>query len=193
MTELVLADGDRFEQMERVASLRLTGKSDTAVAKELGLQRKVVIELFAEYRESLARDGLARDLARDHLNQMVVHYDKLIEESYKLLSSLKSMAFDEKVSAQINATLKNISDYESRRVDALQKAGLLDASDLGDELAEMEEKQQILINILRNDLCVNCRPNVMNKLRRVTGQVEEIKVEQVNDDIEEAEIVEDDE
>ena len=193
MTELVLADGDRFEQMERVASLRLTGKSDTAVAKELGLQRKVVIELFAEYRESLSRDGLARDLARDHLNQMVVHYDKLIEESYKLLSSLKSMAFDEKVSAQINATLKNISDYESRRVDALQKAGLLDASDLGDELAEMEEKQQILINILRNDLCVNCRPNVMNKLRRVTGQVEEIKVEQVNDDIEEAEIVEDDE
>ena len=193
MTELVLADGDRFEQMERVASLRLTGKSDTAVAKELGLQRKVVIELFAEYRESLSRDGLARDLARDHLNQMVVHYDKLIEESYKLLSSLKSMAFGEKVSAQINATLKNISDYESRRVDALQKAGLLDASDLGDELAEMEEKQQILINILRNDLCVNCRPNVMNKLRRVTGQVEEIKVEQVNDDIEEAEIVEDDE
>lgn len=171
-SELELVDSHRFNQMEQVASLRLTGKSETAIAKELGLQRKIVIQLWNEYKDILAQDSTARDTARDHLNQMVQHYDKLIHESYKLLSKLESLEFDEKISAQINTTLKNIAEYEKVRVDLLQKAGLLDASDLGDELADMEEKQQILIDILRNDLCPACRQTVAQRLQKVTQVVE---------------------
>lgn len=170
--ELAIVDSDRFEIMEQVASLRLAGKSDTAVARELGIQRKVAIELFEEYKTIIRQDANSRDMARDHLDMMVKHYDRLIEKSYEVYRNLELMAFDEKIAAQMNTTLKNISEYEHKRVDTLQKAGLLEGADLGDELAEMEEKQQLLIGILKSDLCGICRPAVMSKLRRVTGQVE---------------------
>lgn len=165
-------ESDRFNQMEEVATLRLEGISETQIAKRLGLKRTVVIELFNDWKEMVNNDSLARDAARDHLNQMVVHYDRLIKESYELLQDLKSEPFTHQIAAQINATLKNISDYESRRVDALQKAGLLDAHDLGDELAEREERESMIIDILRNHLCDECRVNVARKLQEVTNTVE---------------------
>jgi uncharacterized protein with von Willebrand factor type A (vWA) domain len=176
LSNLVPVDSDRFEAMESVASLRLKGKTETAVARELGLQRKVVIELFNEYKDIIRQDAGSRDMARDHLDMMVKHYDRLIEKSYDVYRSLELMAFDEKIAAQMNTTLKNISEYEAKRVDALQKAGLLDANDLGDELAEMEEKQQVLIDILRNDLCPACRITVARKLQGVTQTVEAVVV-----------------
>lgn len=170
--ELSIVDSDRFELMEQVASLRLAGKSDTAVAKELGIQRKVAIELFGEYKEIVKADRDSRDWARDHLDMMVKHYDRLIEKSYEVYRNLEFMSFDEKVAAQMNTTLKNISEYEGKRVDALQKAGLLEGAELGDEMAAMEEKHAVIIDILKNHLCEHCRPTVMSRLRAITGQVE---------------------
>jgi len=172
VTSLIPVDSDRFESMEQVANLRLTGMTDTAVAKELGLKRKVVIELWNEWKDALSKDTQARDAARDHLNQMVQHYDRLIKRYYDLLKDLQNETFGHQVAAQINSALKQIADLEAKRVDALQKAGLLDANDLGDELAEMEERQQILIDILRNDLCGNCRIVVAQRLQKVTHVVE---------------------
>lgn len=172
MSELATLDSDRFIKMEQVASLRLEGLSETAIGKRLEIPRKVVIELFDEWKQMVNNDTLARDAARDHLNQMVRHYDRLINESYSLLSDLKSEPFTHQIAAQINATLKNIADYESRRVDALQKAGMLDANDLGDELAEREEREAIIIDILRNELCAHCRATVAQKLQQVTKTVE---------------------
>jgi hypothetical protein len=60
-------------------------------------------------------------------------------------------------------------------VDLLQKAGVLEGTDLGAELAEMEEKQAILIDILRNDLCEKCQATVARRLKEVTGQVEAVR------------------
>lgn len=170
------------ETMEKVATRILQGKSELAIARDLGIKRIEVIKYRDLWKEQLQNDMESRDAARDHLNMMVKHFDRLIEESYDVLDSLKARIFDEKVAAQMNTTLKNISEYEDKRVKALREAGLLDGAAMGDEMAEMEEKQQILIDILRNDLCPHCRPTVMKKLQRVTQQVEAVDVEVVNDD-----------
>jgi len=164
--------------MERVASLLMKGTSETKVGKELGIPRKVVIELFNEYKDIIRKDTDSRDMARDHLDMMVKHYDRLIEKSYEVYRNLELLSFNEKIAAQMNTTLKNISEYEKVRVDLLQKAGLLEGAELGDELAEMEEKQQILIDILRNDLCPDCRKAVVAKLQKVTQKVETVVVYQ---------------
>ena len=172
MSEIELWNSDRFEQMEQVANLRMQGISDTAIAKQLGTQRKVVIQLFSEYKELLSKDSEATNRARDTLNLMTEHYDRLIKRYYDLLDQLKDEMFNHQVAAQINSALKQIADLEAKRLDAWQKAGLLDGADLGDELAEMEEKQAILISILRDDLCPNCRQTVAQKLQKVTNTVE---------------------
>lgn len=172
MTGLIQIDSERFESMEEVAKLRMQGKTDTYIAKQLGLRRMVVQELYNEWTTLLVKDSDARDRAKESLNVMVVHFDKLIDESYGILGDLKGENFSHQVAAQMNATLRNIAHYEAERLDAWQKAGLLDGEELGNELIEMEEKQQMLINILRNDLCADCRMTVANKLKYATNVVE---------------------
>lgn len=170
-------DSERFKTMEEVADLTMEGLSATEIARKTGIRRKDVLELQADYRTALANDGQARDLARDHLNQMVKHYDRLIKRFYDLIGEIDSLSFSHHVAGQKNAALKAIAELEAKRLDALQKAGLLESGELGDELADMEEKQAILIDILRNDLCTECKGKIAYKLAQVSGQAEIISVE----------------
>lgn len=169
---IVHTESERFESMEKVAELTMKGHSATAISKSLGIPRKEVVLLQDDYRTALSNDAEARDMARDHLNMMVKHYDKLIRKLYELVDEIDSLDFGHQVAAQKNAAVRSIADLEAKRLDALQKAGLLDSAELGDELAEMEEKQEILIDILRNDLCGECKMRVAHKLSRVTGKTE---------------------
>lgn len=182
-SDLVPVDSERFEIMEKVANLRMQGISDTAVAKQLNLKRKVVVELWEDYREALSKDSESRDRARDALHVMVEHYDRLIKRYYDLLADLQNEIFNHQVAGQINSALKQIGELEAKRLDAWQKAGLLDGTEMGNQMAEMEEKQQILISILRNDLCPECRLAVVEKLQKVTQVVEAVVVYPDDDDI----------
>lgn len=177
-SEMSLIDTEAFEIVEKVAQLHVTGMKPLTIAKQLGMKTLEVKKAIEQWNEMLRRDSESSDMARDYLNRMVSHYDDLIEKSYRILKDLDSLVFDEKIAAQKNTTLKNISEYESRRVDFLQKAGLLDAHDLGDELAEREEREAALINILRNHLCDGCKKEVAYRLSQLTGQVESVRVDE---------------
>ena len=158
--------------MEEVAKEMMRGASEFQAARRLNMKVVEVRALWQNYIDRLNNDVMARDAARDHLNLMVKQYDELIARLHQNLDDLGQLSYDEKVSAQINTTTKNIGELQAKRVDALQKAGLLDAHDLGDELAEREEREALLINILRNDLCDECRAVVARKLQEVTNTVE---------------------
>jgi hypothetical protein len=171
---IIPEESARFSMMEQVAERTMKGLSATAISKELDIPRKQVLTLQEDYRTALANDQDARDMARDYLHQMAKHYDKLIEKFYDLIDDIDLLSFNHQVAAQKNAALKAIAELDAKRLDSYQKAGLLDSAELGDELAEMEEKQQILIDILRSDLCPDCQKRISYKLSQVTGQAETI-------------------
>lgn len=171
---IVQADSFRFESMERVAELTLKGYSSTAISKEMGIPRKEVMTLQEDYRAALSNDSEARDLARDHLNQMVHHYDILIKKFYDLIDEIDTLNFNHQVAAQKNATLKSIAELEAKRLDALQKAGLLDSAELGDELAEAEEKREIILDIIQNQVCPACRNKIAADIARAKGNPNEV-------------------
>lgn len=176
---IVHTESHRFEEMERVAELTLQGLSATAISKRLEIPRKEVLTLQEDYRIALSQDTEARDMARDYLNQMVKHYDSLISKFYDLVDEIESLNFNHQVAAQKNAALKAIADLESRRLDSLQKAGILDSSELGDELAKWEEDKEMLLTVL-NDLCPACQATVGDRLNKLRGgKVEPIEVEVV--------------
>jgi hypothetical protein len=170
---LSIIETDAFHQMEQVADLmiKLDG-SETKVAREMGIPRKTVLALHQQYKDILIKDSEARDYARDHLYAMVKHYDKLISRYYVLLEDLENLQFHHLVAAQISGAIKGIADLEKQRVDALQKAGILEGNDLGDELAAREDREAIILDILRNDLCAKCRNAVATKLTVLTNRVE---------------------
>lgn len=154
--------------MERIIELDLHGLNPTQIAKDTGLQRKVVVRQLEEIRMAWQNDAEARDQARDHLNKLVRHYDILIKKFYDLLDELETLQFNDRVAGQKNANLKAIADLERQRVDVLQKAGLLESAEIGDEIAQWEDEKQNMLSILR-DLCPVCRGNVGARISRLKG------------------------
>lgn len=177
MSDIVrLADSERALAMDKVGLLKMQGLSDTQVSKELNIQRVVVKELFNEYKDTLAKDSEVRDRARDQLNLMVAHFDVLIKKLYNLLEELDGEVFGATIAAQKNAAIKQIAELEARRLEFMQKAGILDASDLGDELARMEDERDVVLDILRKDLCPQCRYKVMQKISQISKKGETVVV-----------------
>lgn len=166
-------DTDTFESIEKVAKLYGQGiTSPHTIARRLGIKVVEARQAIDQWHEILRQDADSRDAARDSLNVLLQRYDKLLEEANDNLDNLKTLVYDEKISAQINATIKIIGDLDAKRVSLLREAGLLDAADLGDELVEREEREAMLLKILREDLCDDCKIVVRDRLSVLTGQVE---------------------
>jgi hypothetical protein len=185
MSELSVYEGESFKQVERVANHMLKGHSEFKTARDLGMKVVEVRALWDQYKDLLEHDTFARDAARDYLNLMVVQYDELIAGLHQNMADLDTLEYDVQTSNQRVATAKAIADMQAKRVDAMQKAGLLDQGDLGDELAEREKQEAALIDILRNDLCEECQAKVAHKLQKITGQVEAV---QIHEDIVDADV-----
>lgn len=173
-TELSIPD--RHELLDQVSQRYLKGTNPTAIGKELGLKRVEVLDLIEDYKSIARNDEQIKDRAREALHGADAHLNMIIARSWETVEQA-DRADDLRTKATV---LKNIADVEGKRVDMLQKAGLYDDAALGDELAAMEEKQQILMDILREVTagCDHCRFEVARRLGRVSGKVEDIVVKE---------------
>lgn len=180
MTELETADSVYYRRLDTVAKMSLRGDSVAEIARELGVTRKVATELQNEWKQAIVITNESRDRALDALNVMDEHYNELIKKSYGALEQIEddiqmSGITPQRIQQKLNG-IKLVAELEAKRLDALQKAGLLDNAEMGDHVADMEEKMAIIVNILRNDLCPVCKKNVAEKLQKVTQQVESVVV-----------------
>lgn len=182
---LSVIDADAFHNMEEIIKRHLKGHSDLKIARDMGIKMVEVSKNVSMWREIVQKDMESRDAARDHLNEMVARFEGLIAVLSQNLDDLRDYDYEsgsrtaskfEAISGQINTTVRNIADLDAKRVDLLQKAGLLDNAEMGDELAERERREEILIDILRNDLCPDCKMKVARKLQQITNQVEAVVV-----------------
>jgi len=78
-----------------------------------------------------------------------------------------------------NAALKLIADIEAKRIDMLNKAGVLESDSMADQILESERKQDLLVGILKDVTakCEHCKWEVSKRLSQVTGQVEAVIVD----------------
>ena len=188
MSELEVID--RYDLMNKVATLYHKGTTNpTAISKELGIKRAEAVSLIEEWKDIARNDNDIRAQAAETLQGALKHYDLLIEKGWETINQADEGERDLKVKATL---IKSIADIEAKRVEMLQKAGLYDDAALGDELAQMEEKQAILIGILKDVTsdCDNCKFEVARRLSKVTGKTEPIKM---NENIIEGEVVPDSE
>ncbi len=165
---------DRIDQMNRVVERYLKGDNATAIAKATGLKRAEVLDYIDEYRDIARNDEEVKGRAREALHNADEHVNMIIKRTWETVEQVDN-AGDYKTKATL---LKNLSDIEGKRVEMLQKAGLYDDAALGDEIAEMEEKQQILINILKEVTadCPHCKLEVARRLAKVTGKAEPVVI-----------------
>jgi len=78
--------------------------------------------------------------------------------------------------------IKLVAEIQGKQMEMLQKAGLLDNTEMGARIAEAEEKQEVLMGILRDvtSKCDKCQREVKQRLSRISGVVEPVEVVQVN-------------
>lgn len=166
---------DRIDQMNDVMVHYLKGATIPQIMRETGLRRIDVMGYIDEYREIAQNDDAVKSRAREALRSADEHINMIVARSWETIEQADANN-DLRTKASI---LKNLADIEGKRVDMLQKAGMYDDAALGDELAEMEEKQQMLIQILKEvtSHCDNCKYEVARRLSKITNKTEPVIVE----------------
>ena len=172
MSELEIAS--QFDQMNKVMAEILKGSTPSSVAKKFELTR-VQVENHVTTWKSMVQDNKAiRERAKEALAGADEHYSMLIKEAWDVVEEAG-------VAAELNtknAALKLIADIEAKRIDMLNKAGVLEDNSVADQIIESERKQQILVEILRDvtSSCDKCKWEVSRRLQEVTGQVEAVVI-----------------
>jgi hypothetical protein len=172
--EIELAE--HFDRMNTVVAELLKGNNPTQIASVTGFKRAEVVDLIDEWKAVVYNDSGARDRAKEAINGADKHYSMLIKEAWKTVE-------DADQSGQLNVksgALKLIADIEGKRIEMLQKVGLLDNAELASHIAETEHKQEILVKILKEVTaqCSHCKMEVAKRLSQITGIVEPIVIQE---------------
>lgn len=151
---------EHLDQMNKIVSKYLEGNDPTKISKELSLPRQKVVAYLEEWKVMASNNAAIRERAREALVAADTHYNKLISQTYEVIDDATTQA---NLGAKTTA-IKLVLDIESRRIDMLQKAGLLENKELAEEMIEIENRQDILMNILK-DIAAE-HPEVRDKIMR---------------------------
>ena len=166
---------DHFEQMNKVVAEFIKGNNVNQIAKSFSLKPMQVNQMLANWRELMQGDNGIRERAKEALGAADQHYSMIIQEAWRTVEQA-----DVQDALNIKAqSLKLIADVEQKRIDMLQKAGVLEKNEMADQILETERKQEVLVGILRDvtSSCPNCKQEVARRLSQVTNRVEVINVE----------------
>jgi hypothetical protein len=122
----------------------------------------------------IANNDAIRARAREALATADQHYNRLIQKAYEVIDGAESMGdLGEK-----RQSLKLILEIENKRIEMLQKAGLLENKEIAEELMESERKMEVLVKILRevSGQCDHCKVEVTRRLADVAKPDEVITV-----------------
>ena len=171
-TELELIQ--HLDEVNRVVEEYLKGNDPTRISKDLNMPRTRVVALINEWKVMASANDAIRARAKEALAAADAHYSKLITKSYEVIEDATTTA---NLSAK-TAAIKLVMDIESKRIDMLQKAGLLENKELAEEMIEIERRQDILMGILRDIASEypQIRDEIMRRLSVIAKQGEAVTI-----------------
>jgi len=163
-----------LDQVNRVVEEYLKGNDPTKISKELTIPRTRVVELINEWKVMASANDAIRARAKEALAAADAHYGKLISKSYEVIDEA---SMTNNLSAKTQG-IKLVMDIESKRIDMLQKAGLLENKELAEEMVEIEKRQEVLVGILRDIASTHpeVRDIIMQRLSSIAKENEVITI-----------------
>jgi len=170
MSELI----EHMEEVNRVASEYIKGFNESEISKELDIPRARVSTLLREWKSMASNSEAVRSRAREALSGADQHYSKLIKQAYEVVDEATTNG---NLSAK-TAAIKLILDIETRRIEMLQKAGLLENKELSEQLLETERKQELIMGILKDVASKHpqIKLEILSRLSEVSGPIGEAVV-----------------
>jgi len=165
---------EHLDNVNKVVEKYLAGNDPTQISKELAIPRQTVVAYIGEWRQMAADNAAIRARAKEALVGADTHYSKLIQKAYEVIDEATT-------TANLNAKtqgIKLVMDLESKRIDMLQKAGLLENKELAEEMIAIEERQEALIQILKDIASEypEIRDEIMRRLSRISKPAETITI-----------------
>jgi hypothetical protein len=134
-----------LDEVNKVVTEYLKGQDPTKISKELDIPRVRVVALINEWKVMASANDAIRARAKEALAAADTHYSKLISKSYEVIDEA---SMTNNLSAKTQA-IKLVMDIEKSRIEMLQKAGLLENKELAEEMVQIERRQEVLVEILR--------------------------------------------
>jgi hypothetical protein len=165
---------EHLDEVNKVVEEYLKGNDPTQISKELAMPRQKVVAHINEWKQMASDNAIIRARAKEALAGADTHYNKLITKAYEVIDDATTTA---NLGAKTSA-IKLVLDIESKRIDMLQKAGLLENKELAEEMLEIERKQDILVGILRDVAAEypQIRDEIMRRLSDVSKEREVITI-----------------
>ena len=169
-TELI----QHLDEVNQVVTEYLKGNDPTVISKELDIPRTRVVSLINEWKVMASANDAIRARAKEALAAADTHYSKLVSRTYEVIDEA---SMTNNLSAK-TAAIKLVMDIESKRIDMLQKAGLLENKELAEEMVEIERRQEVLVGILRDIASEHpqVRDIIMQRLSAIAKEGEVITV-----------------
>jgi hypothetical protein len=174
MTNAEIEIVKHLDEVNKVVEEYLKGNDPTKISKTLDLPRTRVVAHLNEWKAMASANDAIRARAKDALVSADAHYTKLIQQAYEVID-------DATTTANLNAKTaasKLVMDIEARRIDMLQKAGLLENKELAEEMVEIERRQEVLVGVLRDIASTHpeVRDLIMQRLSTIAREGEVITV-----------------
>ena len=163
-----------LDQVNKVVEEYLKGNDPTRISKQLAIPRQQVVSLINEWKVMASANDAIRARAKEALAAADTHYSKLISKSYEVIDEA---SMTNNLSAKTQA-IKLVMDIEKSRIEMLQKAGLLENKELAEEIVEIERKQEVLVEILREIASTHpeVRDLIMQRLSQIAKEGEVITI-----------------
>ena len=163
-----------LDEINIVVGEYLKGNDATKISKDLAIPRTRVVQHINEWKVMASANDAIRARAKEALVGADAHYTKLIQQAYEVIE-------DATTTANLNAkttAIKLVMDIEARRIDMLQKAGLLENKELAEEMVEIEKRQEVLVGILRDIASEHpeVRDLIMSRLSTIAREGEVITI-----------------
>lgn len=156
---------NHLDEVNNVVTEYLKGNDPTKISKDLSIPRVRVVAHLEEWKSNASNNAAIRARAKDALAAADAHYSKLITKSYEVIDEA---SMNNNLSAK-TAGIKLVVDIESKRIDMLQKAGLLENKELAEEMVEIEKRQEVLVNILRD--IASTHPEIRDMIMQRLGSI----------------------
>jgi len=169
-TELI----QHLDEVNKVVTEYLKGQDPTKISKELDIPRTRVVSLINEWKVMASANDAIRARAKEALAGADAHYSKLITKSYEVIDEA---SMTNNLSAKTQA-IKLVMDIEKSRIEMLQKAGLLENKELAEEMIQIEKRQEVLVEILREIASTHpeVRDLIMQRLSQIAKEGEVITI-----------------
>jgi sugar-specific transcriptional regulator TrmB len=164
-----MSDNDLVKHLDLVNSVAteyLKGLDASEISRQLDIPRPKVMTLLNDWRAMASNNQAIHARAKEALAGADQHYSSLIKKAYEVIDVADT---NTNLGAKTQA-IKLIADIESKRLEMLQKAGLLDNKEIAEQIIEMERKQEVLMKILKE--VASKHPEVREEIMRRLSEIQ---------------------